>query len=78
MAAEKTALLVIDVQNDFLPPNGSLAVKGGLEIIPGINNCMDKVDLVVTSQDWHPQDHVSFVTTHPGKNVGDVVKLEVT
>ncbi|SHN19943.1 nicotinamidase/pyrazinamidase [Cyclobacterium lianum] len=60
------ALLIIDVQNDFIP-GGSLAVPGGGEIIPLINGLMDRFDLVMATQDWHPQDHMSFASNHKGK-----------
>ena len=63
----KTALLVIDVQNDFCPA-GALAVVGGNEIIPHINEEMAKYDCVVLTQDWHPKGHSSFATSHEGKN----------
>ena len=54
----KTALLVIDVQNDFC--TGSMKVKGALEIIPLINSVRHLFDLVAFSKDWHPPDHCSF------------------
>ncbi|NHE59211.1 bifunctional nicotinamidase/pyrazinamidase [Cyclobacterium plantarum] len=60
------ALLIIDVQNDFIP-GGSLPVPGGEEIIPVINSLMDRFDLVLATQDWHPQDHMSFASNHKGK-----------
>lgn len=65
----KAALLVIDMQNDFCPPNGSLAVTGGNEVVPIINNLkalQDHWEVVVLTQDWHPQDHVSFFSNHQG------------
>jgi len=58
-AGMKTALLVVDVQNDFCP-GGALAVREGDEVVPVINELMDRYPLVVTTQDWHPPDHVSF------------------
>lgn len=60
------ALLIIDVQNDFIP-GGSLAVPGGDEIVPVINNLMHRFDLVLATQDWHPQNHMSFASNHKGK-----------
>jgi len=65
----KSALLIIDVQNDFLPPEGSLAVKNGTEVISVINQLRDRVkfDHVAISQDWHPVLHVSFCSTHKSK-----------
>ena len=62
----KTALLVIDVQNDFCPA-GALEVAGGNEIIPYINKEMTKYECVVLTQDWHPKGHSSFATSHEGK-----------
>lgn len=53
------ALIVIDVQNDFCP-GGALAVTGGDQVIPRINAAMDRFDVTVLTQDWHPQDHSSF------------------
>ena len=57
------ALLVIDMQLDFLP-GGSLAVTGGDQIIPGINALAARFDHVILTQDWHPEGHISFATTH--------------
>jgi nicotinamidase/pyrazinamidase len=68
------ALLLIDLQNDFLP-GGALAVPGGDEIIPVANQLMPRYGLVVASQDWHPANHLSFASQHLGKRVGDVVEL---
>ncbi len=68
------ALLLIDLQNDFLP-GGALAVPGGDEIIPIVNALMPEFDLVVATQDWHPPDHGSFAANHPGKNVFETVDL---
>lgn len=55
----KKALLIVDVQNDFCP-GGALAVKDGDKVVPVINNIMDKFDVVISSQDWHPLDTVHF------------------
>ncbi len=68
------ALILVDIQNDFLP-GGSLEVKEGDEIIPFVNEIMDDYDLVVATQDWHPIDHGSFASNHQGKNIGEVIKL---
>jgi nicotinamidase/pyrazinamidase len=70
----KTALLVIDVQNDFCPA-GALAVAGGNEIVSDINHEMEKYDCVVLTQDWHPKGHSSFAISHEGKNPLDVVEM---
>lgn len=60
------ALLIIDVQNDFLPPNGSLAVNRGGEIIKPIIKLMDDEDWdsIVMTRDWHNADHTSFAVNH--------------
>lgn len=68
------ALLLIDIQNDFLP-GGALAVPGGDEIIPHVNALMPGFDLIVATQDWHPPDHGSFAANHPGKNVFEITDL---
>jgi nicotinamidase/pyrazinamidase len=67
MSASKTALLIIDVQNDFVE-GGALAVPGGLAVVPKINELRTNVkhDVVFLSQDWHPSDHCSFYTNNPG------------
>ena len=70
----KTALLVIDVQNDFCP-DGALQVAGGNEIIPGINQEMTKYDYIILTQDWHPRGHSSFATSHDGGNPLDVIEM---
>lgn len=70
----KRALLLIDLQNDFLP-GGALAVPGGDEVIPVANALVDGFDLVVATQDWHPRGHGSFASAHPGEKPGGVVKL---
>ena len=60
------ALLVIDMQRDFMP-GGSLAVPGGDEIVPLINRLGKRFTEVILTQDWHPAGHISFATTHRGK-----------
>lgn len=69
------ALLLIDIQNDFLP-GGALAVKQGDEVVSVANRLMPDYDFVVATQDWHPQDHRSFASQHPGHTVGQVVVLD--
>lgn len=59
MTAMKKALLIVDLQNDFCP-GGSLGIKEGNQIVPVINNLMNKMDVVVTTQDWHPEDSTHF------------------
>jgi len=68
------ALIVIDIQNDFVP-GGALAVPRGDLVVPIANELMGRFDLIVATQDWHPADHGSFASRHPGKSVGDVVDL---
>lgn len=70
----KKALLLVDIQNDFMP-GGALAVPRGDEIIPIINNLISQFSLVIATQDWHPSDHVSFADNHLGKKVGDHVQI---
>lgn len=55
------------MQNDFMP-GGSLAVSHGDAIIPIINRLLPKFDLIVATQDWHPQNHKSFASNYPGKS----------
>jgi nicotinamidase/pyrazinamidase len=68
------ALIVTDIQNDFLP-GGALAVSQGDEVIPIANRLQPKFDLVVATQDWHPADHGSFASNHAGKRVGETIDL---
>lgn len=65
IAADGTALIVIDVQNDFCP-GGALAVGGGDEIVPVVNRLIEMASHVVLTQDWHPAGHSSFATSHAG------------
>lgn len=67
-------LIIIDVQNDFIP-GGSLAVPEGDKIVPIINSIQDKFDLIVASQDWHPENHISFASNHAGKKVFDKIEI---
>lgn len=68
------ALLVIDVQNDFVP-GGALAVPEGDQIVPLVNQLGARFSQVVLAQDWHPAGHASFASSHPGKNPFDVIEL---
>ncbi|KAJ7092388.1 Isochorismatase-like protein [Mycena belliarum] len=63
----KVALIIVDLQEDFCPPNGSLAVPGGREIVPVINRLLASplFDVTVATKDWHPADHISFASNHP-------------
>jgi nicotinamidase/pyrazinamidase len=68
------ALIIVDVQNDFLP-GGALEVKDGDQVVPVINQLTDQFDLVVATRDYHPADHRSFASNHEGRKVGEVIDL---
>ncbi|CAI8919549.1 MULTISPECIES: bifunctional nicotinamidase/pyrazinamidase [Pseudomonas] len=70
----RTALLVIDVQNDFIP-GGQLAVPEGDQIVPLINRLGGLFKQVVIAQDWHPSGHASFASSHPGYQPYEVIQL---
>ena len=70
----RTALLVIDVQNDFIP-GGQLAVPEGDQIVPLINRLGGLFKQVVIAQDWHPSGHASFASSHPGRQPYEVIQL---
>ncbi len=67
-SASSSALIVIDVQNDFCT-GGALEVKGGEDVVPGVNILLEKnlFTKVVFTADWHPRNHVSFASTHHRK-----------
>lgn len=69
------ALVVIDIQNDFLP-GGALQVPGSDVILPIVNAIMPCFPLVVAAQDWHPQNHASFASNHPGRRPFEQIKLD--
>jgi nicotinamidase/pyrazinamidase len=69
------ALIIVDLQNDFLP-GGALPVPHGDEVIPLANELQRQFDLVVATKDWHPPDHDSFAANHPGKRPGDRIILD--
>lgn len=69
------ALIIVDMQYDFLP-GGALPVDKGDEIIPVINEIQNKFDLVVATQDWHPQNHGSFASNHSDKKPFDMGVLD--
>jgi nicotinamidase/pyrazinamidase len=69
-----SALLVIDVQPDFCP-GGALAVPGGDDIVPLVNELAARFETVVLTQDWHPADHISFAANHPGKTPFETVEV---
>lgn len=70
-----TALIIVDLQNDFLP-GGALAVPHGDEVIPVANELQQKFELVLATKDWHPREHGSFAANHPGKKPGDRIILD--
>ena len=71
----KKALIIIDVQNDFASPQGTLYVKDGEKTIPFINSLMqsESYDLIIATQDWHPKNHISFAANHAGAKVFDLI-----
>ena len=72
--SSRAALLVIDVQNDFIP-GGQLPVPEGDHIVPLINRLARQFNQVVIAQDWHPIGHASFASSHPGHPPYDVIQL---
>jgi nicotinamidase/pyrazinamidase len=72
--SSRAALLVIDVQNDFIP-GGQLPVPEGDLIVPLINRLSRQFKQVIIAQDWHPPGHASFASSHPGRKPYDVVQL---
>ena len=68
------ALLLIDVQNDFMP-FGSLPVADGDAVVPVANTLAPRFELVVATQDWHPAGHASFASSHPGHSAGEVIEV---
>lgn len=74
MRRASDCLLVVDVQNDFMP-GGALAVPRGDEIVPLVNRIAANFAVVVLTQDWHPAGHASFASSHPGRKPYDTVRL---
>lgn len=70
-----TALVIVDVQRDFVP-GGRLPVPRGDEIIPVINRIQSRYPLVVLTQDWHPPNHLSFASNHPGRQPFERMELD--
>ncbi len=84
---KRSALIIVDVQNDFCPaytsstgrahPQGALAVDGGGDVCAPLNDLARRFSAnggkVVATQDWHPRDHISFASAHPGGKIGDSV-----
>jgi nicotinamidase/pyrazinamidase len=69
------ALIIVDLQNDFLP-GGALPVPHGDEVIRLANELQQHFELILATQDWHPPDHGSFAANHPGKKPGDRIMLD--
>jgi nicotinamidase/pyrazinamidase len=72
LEVERSALLIVDVQNDFCP-GGALGVPDGDAVIGPINRLARRFKRVVATQDWHPADHISFASNWKGKRPGDLV-----
>jgi nicotinamidase/pyrazinamidase len=72
-------LLVIDVQNDFCPAvngiGGALAVSEGDQVVPVINRLARRFEHVILTQDWHPAGHISFASSHPGKQPYESIEV---
>lgn len=75
MGYPTSALIVVDVQNDFCP-GGALAVPDGDEVVPVINGLIPRFDHVLLTQDWHPGDHLSFASSHRGRAPYETVELD--
>jgi len=75
----KRALILVDIQNDFVP-GGALAVPDGHAVVPVANQWIARFkangDLVVATQDWHPPNHVSFISQNPGRRIGENVEVD--
>jgi nicotinamidase/pyrazinamidase len=68
------ALLIVDIQNDFCP-GGALAVPYGDSVVPVVNKLTGRFDAVIQTQDWHPEGHSSFASSHEGKNPYETIEL---
>lgn len=69
------ALILVDIQNDFIP-GGALEVNKGDEVIEIANRAMKYFNHVIATQDWHPADHASFASQHEGKSHGEFIELD--
>ena len=74
LTADDTALLIIDVQNDFCP-GGQLAVQDGDQVVAPINLMITSAAHIVATQDWHPDGHASFATSHEGRRPFDAIEF---
>ena len=73
-ANDKQALIIVDLQPDFLP-GGALAVPEGDAVVPVVMQLMARFDVVVATQDWHPANHGSFAANHAERSPGEVIEL---
>ena len=71
---DNQALIVVDVQKDFLE-TGALPVKEGSQVVPVINRIIPKFKNVVFTQDWHPEGHISFASSHPGEALYSMIDV---
>ncbi len=71
------ALILVDLQYDFMP-GGALGVPEGDQTVDVANRLVEVFDLVLATQDWHPPDHSSFASNHPGHATGDVIEIDGT
>jgi nicotinamidase/pyrazinamidase len=69
----REVLVVVDMQNDFLP-GGALAVRGGDAVVPVVNLLAARFEHVVLTQDWHPPQHLSFASSHPGRRAFETIE----
>jgi nicotinamidase/pyrazinamidase len=70
----KKAIVMVDLQNDFCK-GGNLEVRDGDAVVPIANQLQNYFDLVIVTKDWHPKNHMSFASNHPGHQVGDVIPV---
>lgn len=73
-AGERDVLVIVDVQNDFCP-GGALAVPEGDAVVPAVNRLAAQFAHVILTQDWHPPGHLSFASSHAGKNPFETIEL---
>lgn len=74
MPSPTTALIIVDVQNDFCP-GGALAVGGGHAVVPVINALVPRYEQIVVTQDWHPKGHASFASAHHGREPFETTEM---
>ena len=75
LGLQRSALIVVDVQNGFTP-GGNLAVNNADQIIPTINQLSKYFENIVLTQDWHPENHISFANNHSNKQAFDTIELD--